>query len=821
MPQSLVPATVAAQCWSAELLQSWKDGTELDMDPLDPMFEARRKAVRILRKVIKETEKMSARLLGGGQGDRDGGMEGVWEAWADEKERGSMTAVECAEWLMNSEEGEKKVHVRTNTLPAYATHALMMQRPDLFLADTGEMRETGTFMVRSREERTRSVNVEGWYNGSIPGGKAIVDGFTAKAKAAMAFTASLDTNGDLAEQSHSLPDWTTEETDIISVLLTRVYEVRSTQISPTIPISQSVIKPLGVYDGAPIDQDVVRCFLVDIGILSPHDSLERSRTAESNIRHMALQGVSITGISTPMGFNDLLKGTELEELRQDFTHHKVFVIDDITASELDDGIAIENVEGSSDTWIHIHVADPTRYLHPHHAISTQASFQGSSVYTPDGNRPLLPLEIIMKELSLGAEVDKQGVMTFSALVGENGEVKDEKVGMGWIKTPRVITYAAVNDALGLSSGQPSTRPLGKLTTTTTRPRPQRAVSAPTPEDLSDLKILHDIAIKHRQRRYAFSGFEWSFPTPSLHVASNLPQVPENVFNHNSIPRSSRFFSGQPLVDYSVNPTTPSSTTLSSQSIVAECMILAGTVAASFCDKNNIPAPFRGSSAPQPINGLTGHDNSTILDTLLSSKNILGAVDAHEILKSNLYLPPGEFSTRIVPHWIMGLTQGNGYLRATSPLRRYEDMLVHWQIKSHLASTKGLSIPWSKFNEEEIGVLGKRNEIGQKLTKRASINATDWWIARTVANRLHCPLPTGYEATPDMLDFRAPMLARVSGLSTGIAVDGFASVSIRLEALACPATLAVPKGKDIPIGETINVRIDQVDTDLGMIKCVLV
>ncbi|RYF44598.1 MAG: hypothetical protein EOO38_17575 [Cytophagaceae bacterium] len=56
-----------------------------------------------------------------------------------------MTAAECAEWLLNSEEGEKKVHVRKNTLPAYAAHALMMRRADLFVADPGDMRETGNF----------------------------------------------------------------------------------------------------------------------------------------------------------------------------------------------------------------------------------------------------------------------------------------------------------------------------------------------------------------------------------------------------------------------------------------------------------------------------------------------------------------------------------------------------------------------------------------------------------------------------------------------------------------------------------------------------
>jgi exoribonuclease-2 len=817
MPKSLVPADVASSCWSPALLQSWKDGTELEIDPLDPMFEARRKAVRILRKVMKETEKMQGRLLGGlGEGDRGGGIEAVWEEWSDVKERRTVTAAECAEWLLNSEEGEKKVHVRKNTLPAYAAHSLMMQRGDLFVADPGDMRETGQFLVRSQEERRRLMLVEGWYDGSIPGGEAITRGFTEKAKAAIAFSTSLDKNGEITERSHTLPEWTLEELEIIAVLLTRIYEVRATQISPTIAISQSIMKPINVYQGRQIDQDLVQQFLVDIGLISPHDSLERSRTDESNKRQMALQGVSV---SNTQGSNDLLSGTELDDLREDFTSHKVFVIDDLTASELDDGIAIEKVHGSTDTWIHIHVADPTRYLHPNHPISTQASFQGSSVYLPDGNRPLLPLEIIMKELSLGAEVDRQGVMTFSALLGEDGQLKDEKVRMGWIRKPRVVTYAAANEALDLTSGKSATRPFG-VPTAPKKSKLERTITEPTTEDITELKHLHELAINHRQRRYASAGFEYSLTQPSLHILSTLPPIPENIFDPSSISRSSRFYPGEPLVDYTV-PVASTSSTLPSQGMVAECMILAGKVAASFCHKNNIPAPFRGTSAPKPINAPSSSQSSTILDHLLAKKDGLGAINPYEIIKSNLYLPPGEFSSTIIPHWIMGLTQPEtGYLRATSPLRRYEDMLVHWQIKSHLASRKNIPVPWSKFNNSEIEILGKRNDIGQKANKRAGLNSIDWWATRLAASRLHGPLPEGYSATPDMIDMRGPMEAVVAGPSTGMVVDGLAPMPVRLEALAIPAWLYVPKMKELQVGEVVNVRITDVDTDKSIIKATL-
>jgi hypothetical protein len=776
------------------------------------MLESRRKAVRILRKIQKETEKMTGRLLRGGQGERVGGLEVVWDTWAEETERGSITAAECAEYLLNAEEGDgKKVEVRRNTLPAYAAHALMMGRPDMFVADTGDMWESGVFMVRSRVERTRLQTVEGWYDGSIPGSQAIVDEFGKKAREAIAFSNSMDQSGDITHRAHTLPDWTFQELEIIAILLTRVYEVRSTQVSPTVSLSYSIMKSINAYEGLPVDQDLVQRFLSDIGMLSSYDSLARSRTVEGNNRQMAMQGDTLGG---PVGSSDLLRGTELDDLREDFTHHRVFVIDDATASELDDGIAIEKVAGTTDTWVHIHVADPTRYLHPNHDISTAASFQGSSVYTFEGNRPLLPLEIIMKELSLGADVERQGVMTISALLGENGELKDEKVRMGWIKQPRVVTYAAVNEALGLSAGD-STRPLGALASI--HPKLGRTTSDPTSEDIAELRHLHDLAIKHRKRRYTTSGFEWSTAHPSLRIVSQLPPIPSNVFDPLTLPRSSMFHSGQPLIDYTVS-TSPPSSTLTSQSIVAECMILAGKVAASFCHRNKIPAPYRGTSAPQAISAPTSSRSSSLLDTLLSKRDQSGGIDPYEIMKSNLYLPPGQVSPTIVPHWVMGLTQPDtGYLRATSPLRRFDDMLVHWQIKSHLASRKGISIPWSTFNPAEIEMLVKRNEIGQKSMKRAQLNSSDWWIARFIKDRLHGPLPEGYTATREMIDIRGPLEGRVTGTAGTAVVDGRVAFPIRIEALAVSAQLYVPKSKEIPIGETVHVRIDQVELALSLIR----
>jgi exoribonuclease II len=167
---------------------------------------------------------------------------------------------------------------------------------------------------------------------------------------------------------------------------------------------------------------------------------------------------------------------------------------------------------------------------------------------------------------------------------------------------------------------------------------------------------------------------------------------------------------------------------------------------------------------------------------------------------------------------MGL---NGYLRATSPLRRFDDLIVHWQIKSFLAAQKGLSVPWSAFTEEEVTILGKRVDVGQKTAKRASLNANEWWITRLVADRMHGPLGDGYTATPEMVDLRGEMKARVTGPAGGMVKDGQVAVPIRLEALAVPAAVWIPKGMDLPAGEAIDVKMRGINLANSIIDTSLV
>lgn len=101
----------------------------------------------------------------------------------------------------------------------------------------------------------------------------------------------------------------------------------------------------------------------------------------------------------------------------------------------------------------------------------------------------------------------------------------------------------------------------------------------------------------------------------------------------------------------------------SRALVAECMILANCAAAEFCSKNNIPTLYR--IQPKP--------------TALPTQETLDALpnDVARAYALRRCLQPA--ATTLVP----GLHAGLGvdkYTQATSPLRRYADLLCQYQLE---------------------------------------------------------------------------------------------------------------------------------------------
>lgn len=102
----------------------------------------------------------------------------------------------------------------------------------------------------------------------------------------------------------------------------------------------------------------------------------------------------------------------------------------------------------------------------------------------------------------------------------------------------------------------------------------------------------------------------------------------------------------------------------SRQLVSEMMILAGEVAGTFGGSQALPLPYRGQATP---------------DGDLSALELVPEGPARDYARRRM-MPRSSTMTSPVPHFSLGL---EAYVQVTSPLRRYNDLLAHYQIKALL------------------------------------------------------------------------------------------------------------------------------------------
>ena len=118
----------------------------------------------------------------------------------------------------------------------------------------------------------------------------------------------------------------------------------------------------------------------------------------------------------------------------------------------------------------------------------------------------------------------------------------------------------------------------------------------------------------------------------------------------------------------------------SRQLVAETMILAGQIGGTFGTENNLPLPYRGQPQPE----LPPEEE---LLQLPAGPTRFCAIRS--------CMPRSEMSMSPIRHASLGL---ESYVQVTSPIRRYTDLLSHFQIKAFL---RGEELPFSREELQEI------------------------------------------------------------------------------------------------------------------------
>jgi hypothetical protein len=483
-------------------------------------------------------------------------------------------------------------------------------------------------------------------------------------------------------------------------------------------------------------------FLQEIGVVSPHDNRaiydEQLMLPSVRLsRNLELLNNKAELTRRNPDFRDAMA-----DLRRDWGLTTVYCIDDVGALEIDDGISIERVkDATSEFWIHVHVANPTAFFDKTHTLSGLAAHMTESVYTPERSFPMLPTWATQGHFSLD---NGRPVITFSSRINSTGSVLETKIQHGTIRNIVSITPSEVATLLG-DRDTTNTRKIvvgGKVPRGTERPPPSIASS-----QLEELRDLYTAAQALWENRKAAGGVRFATGNINARVFESADQGGLS-WNAPSLDRA-RLIQGDPIIEVTNSiPETFMQFTIGPKNITEEMMLLAGQTAAAWCTERNIPVMYRGTIEPrngdlkpkelqQLVQAHYEEHGKVRLDLAARWAKSLGMAVAH---------------SSPLPHKIIGVP---GYIKVTSPLRRFSDMIAHWQIEAAIRwearfgrtfdATKGPSVlPFSQRQmQESIVTLSPRERI-ISMTKR---NSTQFWVTQAILRAFkykEAPLPDSFK-----------------------------------------------------------------------------
>jgi len=292
----------------------------------------------------------------------------------------------------------------------------------------------------------------------------------------------------------------------------------------------------------------------------------------------------------------------------------------------------------------IHIADVSRYVAPGGAMFEEARNRCTSLYFPDGQVAMLPEQLSEGVCSL-IEGKVRAATSIMVLLSPTGEIIEYSVVPSAVRVRRRLTYAGSDQLL---------------------------------EQDEDLRILSRLSKSLRERRVA--GGALLMPIPDVLISIGDDSGVEVRLEDGD--------SG-------------------SRSLVAEFMVLANILAASYVADRQVPGLFRSQEKPHKrfFEGMN-------FDLFLN-------------FRQRRFLRPAKITTQPLPHSCVGAVQ---YTTMTSPIRRFLDLVMQHQLVNIL---KGKGI---KFNEKELnGYLAGITRIQTRANLVRRLRHRFWLLKYLEAN----------------------------------------------------------------------------------------
>ncbi|KAH8835110.1 hypothetical protein DL96DRAFT_1489279 [Flagelloscypha sp. PMI_526] len=614
-----------------------------------------------------------------------------------------------------------------------STHRHLIRNPRHFLIDP-LYRVNETFLVRPKSHVDRIERVEQWATQKV---NSPIDKFVVKARRITQISEDLRQKQLREHPSQVLlrdvQPWTKEDLDIISLITHANVRFEAAQANPYSLALTTIMRR--VYpELEAVDDHTAHSLLSQIGALAPwQDLLSVTHLAASQKvqketvpivdRFLAEQVKSVTSSATTgqvLGPTDFHLKDPLGSVRHDWGNLPVYIIDDPDAKELDDGISIERIPGDPESfWCHSHIADPASLIHKDHIFAEHAAKNYATSYYMSGVAPMLPKALGHSQIpgmTLYASGDKetpQRVLTFSARVRSDGEVIDCCVRAGLIRNAKRFTYDGVDLALG---GKIAERwyPLG-VPNEFKGHLAQREVSPRlTPEEQTDLQNLSKVSSWISQKKFKEGVYVSTSPASDIHLAGEYSALPVPTWYDPSSPvrKTPSVFTG--MVPMLMTVHSGSYAITGARGLVGQMMMLAGRVASRFLLQHDVPGLRRFIAPPIPISDSAAQE---ILDAR-DPETLF--VDTTFVTPRTVMLSTGGYSISPLAHFMIGASEGEGYVRATSPLRRYNDLVTHWQLHAVLLKQ---SIP---FNETALAQLGQYSIIADREHgRRGGLHNLSW------------------------------------------------------------------------------------------------
>ncbi|WP_426414883.1 VacB/RNase II family 3'-5' exoribonuclease [Aestuariirhabdus sp. LZHN29] len=324
--------------------------------------------------------------------------------------------------------------------------------------------------------------------------------------------------------------------------------------------------------------------------------------------------------------------------RSDVTATPFVTIDSAFTQDMDDALWAEASEDGWNLWVAI--ADPDALIEPGSALDTEAAQRATSVYLPGFGIPMLPPALSRELCSLREGVDRLALLCRLRL-GSDGAILDHSFESVNMRSHAKLSYDRVSELFidGNETG----------------------LEASVVASLNALRDATRALNQHRQRNALL--FE---DRPDYHL-----QLDEN-----------KRCIGIRRVDRTPAHLVVEEAMVAANRCAAECIARAG-VDGVFVVHPGF-RPDRHEGLRQLLKQELPHLETLDLAAPTAFKTLVDAVSASGVPLRPLIskmLARSTFERRAAPHSGMGLEQ---YTTFTSPIRKYNDLVVHRQIKALLA-----------------------------------------------------------------------------------------------------------------------------------------